>query len=286
VRCASTTTDDPPTIEEAVVSSSTSIKALHETIDLAGKVAVVTGGAKGIGFGICFRLSEAGAAILVADLDQAAAEQAAAELERAGGRAVARGVDVSDEQQVQAMVRACRDEFGSIDILVNNAGIYPAVPISDMTAAAFDQVIAVNLRGLFLCTKHAGAAMIEQGRGGRIVNVTSIDALHPSMVGLAHYDASKHGAWGFTKNSALELAPHGIWVNAIAPGGIATPGLAATQSGAAADVIDLEAFLAGIPMGRLGEPDEIGKVALFLASDLASYMTGSQIVVDGGVLLS
>jgi 2-deoxy-D-gluconate 3-dehydrogenase len=98
-----------------------------------------------------------------------------------------------------------------------------------MSAGDFDRVIAVNLRGLFLCTKHASRLMIEQGGGGRIINVTSIDALHPSMVGLAHYDASKHGAWGFTKNSALELAANRIWVNAIAPGGVATPGVGAIR---------------------------------------------------------
>jgi 2-deoxy-D-gluconate 3-dehydrogenase len=121
--------------------------------------------------------------------------------------------------------------------------------------------------------------MIEQGRGGRIVNITSIDALHPSMVGLAHYDASKHGAWGFTKNVALELAPHGIWVNAIAPGGIATPGTGGV------DDEQMDAFARLIPMGRIGDPDEIGRAALFLASELSSYMTGAQIVVDGGRLL-
>jgi 2-deoxy-D-gluconate 3-dehydrogenase len=133
--------------------------------------------------------------------------------------------------------------------------------------------------------------MKQQGKGGRIINITSIDALHPSMVGLAHYDASKHGVWGFTKNSALELAADKIWVNAIAPGGIQTPGVAAMQGQAGAPAgVDpkqaAKAFLAKIPMGRMGEPDEIGKAALFLASDLSSYMTGSQIVVDGGALLS
>jgi 2-deoxy-D-gluconate 3-dehydrogenase len=121
--------------------------------------------------------------------------------------------------------------------------------------------------------------MIDQGGGGRIINVTSIDALHPSMVGLAAYDASKHGAWGFTKNAALELAPHGIRVNAIAPGGIKTPGVGDV------DEAKMAAFTQMIPMGRMGEADEIALAALFLASDMSSYMTGSQIVVDGGRLL-
>jgi 2-deoxy-D-gluconate 3-dehydrogenase len=129
--------------------------------------------------------------------------------------------------------------------------------------------------------------MKAQG-GGKIINVTSIDALHPSMIGLAHYDASKHGVWGFTKNSALELAEHKIWVNAIAPGGIATPGTGAGNGAPVSEAMAsiIKTFLAKIPMHRMGEPDDIGTVALFLASDMASYMTGSQIVVDGGVLLS
>ena len=154
------------------------------------------------------------------------------------------------------------------------------VTLRDLDLETFRRVLDVNLTGLFLCTQAVVEQMIAQGRGGRIVNITSIDALHPSMVGLAHYDASKHGAWGFTKNIALELAPHGIWVNAIAPGGIGTPG-AGEVTGAA-----LEQFEAMIPMGRMGDPDDIGRAALFLASDLSSYMTGSQIVVDGGRLLA
>jgi 2-deoxy-D-gluconate 3-dehydrogenase len=136
---------------------------------------------------------------------------------------------------------------------------------------------------VFLTTKYAAEVMKSQG-GGKIINVTSIDAVHPSMVGLAHYDASKHGEWGFTKNAALELAPYNITVNAIAPGGVATPGVAAMQQGGSEEM--LKAVLATIPMKRMGEPDEIGKVALFLASSMASYMTGEQIVVDGGKLLS
>jgi Dehydrogenases with different specificities (related to short-chain alcohol dehydrogenases) len=132
--------------------------------------------------------------------------------------------------------------------------------------------------------------MIAAKKGGKIINITSIDALHPSSVGLAHYDASKHGLWGFTKNVALELAPYNIWVNAIAPGGILTPGVTKLQETMPVQGnIDmkkmLEGFLNKIPMKRLGDPDDIGKVALFLASDMSSYMTGSQIIVDGGALL-
>ncbi len=171
------------------------------------------------------------------------------------------------------------ESFGKIDILVNNAGIYPFQPLAVMTEADFMKVINVNLKGTFLCTKFVSDQMIKQGQGGKIINITSIDALHPSMIGLAHYDSSKHGMWGFTKNVALELAAHKIYVNAIAPGGIATPGATPV------DKAVTDAFTAKIPMKRMGEPDEIGKVVLFLASDMSSYMTGEQIVVDGGALL-
>ncbi len=187
------------------------------------------------------------------------------------------------------MVEKAVAQFGSVDILVNNAGIFPNIPVMKMTADDFQKVIDINLKGVFHTTKHASEQMIKQGNGGKIINVTSIDALHPSMVGLAHYDASKHGLWGFTKNTALELAPHKIWVNAIAPGGIATPGVAKMQGPAQAGVDMakvMEMFMAKIPMHRMGVPDDIGKVALFLASEMSSYMTGTQVVVDGGVLLS
>ncbi len=267
------------------------MKPLQETINLSGKAAIVTGGAKGIGQAIAYRLAEAGVKVLIADLDETAAEKTAQELASKGWTAAAVKVDVSNEEDIKRMISACQQQLGSVDILVNNAGIYPPTSVAQMAEDDVEKVIHVNLRSVFLTTKHVAEIMKQQGRGGRIINITSIDALHPSMVGLAHYDASKHGAWGFTKNSALELAPHKIWVNAIAPGGIQTPGIEAmqaqTRQPAGTDPKQMaEAFLAKIPMHRMGEPDEIGKVALFLASDLSSYMTGEQIVVDGGALLS
>lgn len=257
-------------------------------LDLSGKTAVVTGGAMGIGFGIAQRLAEAKANVVIADLNKEAADKAAQDLISKGFKALAISVDVSKEADVQGMVDETVKKFGGVDILVNNAGIFPSNLVMQMSAKDFEKVVGVNLEGVFLCVKKVAQQMIAQGKGGKIINITSIDALHPSSVGLAHYDASKHGVWGFTKNVALELAQHKIWVNAIAPGGIATPGVAAMQK-APADIDMqkmLEAFLAKIPMHRMGEPDDIAKVALFLASDMSSYMTGSQIVVDGGALLS
>lgn len=263
---------------------------INELLNLANKTAVVTGGAMGIGKGIVGRLHEAGANVVIADVDDDGAKAAVDELNaKRAGSALAVHVDVSSADDVNKMVQAAISNFDGIDILINNAGIYPAKSLHDMVDEDFKKVLDVNLHGAYLCTKYVSEQMISQGHGGKIINITSIDALHPSMVGLAHYDASKHGLWGFTKNVALELASHKIWVNAVAPGGITTPGIVKMQ-GPAQPGVDMkavmDAFMAKIPMHRMGDPDEIGKAVLFLASDMASYMTGSQIVVDGGALLS
>ena len=263
-----------------------------QLLNLSNKTAIVTGGAKGIGLGITKRLHGAGANVVIADLDDAEAQKVAQELnDLRNNSALVVLTNVSSNEQVTKLVEQTIAQFKGIDILVNNAGIFPNQALGAMTENDFMKVIDVNVRGVFLMTKAVSDQMISQGNSGKIINITSIDALHPSMVGLAHYDASKHAVWGFTKNVALELSEHKIWVNAIAPGGIATPGVSSMQDPSTMPAgVDMkavtDAFLAKIPMHRMGEPDEIGKVALFLASDMSSYMTGSQIVVDGGALLS
>jgi 2-deoxy-D-gluconate 3-dehydrogenase len=256
---------------------------IPDLVSLEGQVALVTGAGRGIGRAVALRLAEAGASVAVADLDADLALAVTEEIRAAGGTAEAAPADVADEADVKSLVRACVDRMGGLDLLVNNAGIFPSCPVLEMETADFDRVVSVNLRGVFLCTREAALAMVEQGRGGAIVNVTSVDALHPSMVGLAHYDASKHGVWGFTKNVALELSPHGIRVNAVAPGGVLTEGVK-EMGGDTAQAV--EAFASRIPMHHMGDPDDIARAVLFLASPLSSYMTGAQIVVDGGVLLS
>lgn len=268
----------------------TKILPQNKLLDLSGKTAIVTG-AVGIGFGIAYRLAEAGANVVVASRKKEEVDESVHKLTEYGWKATGVITDVSAEKEVQQMVVQTVKTYGTVDILVNNAGIYPSIPVSQMTLADFENVLSINLKGVFLCTKYVSEQMIAQGNGGKIINITSIDALHPSSIGLAHYDASKHGVWGFTKNVALELAQHKIWVNAIAPGGIATPGVQKLQSQhGATQSIDMaklmETFLSKIPMHRMGDVDDIGKVALFLASDMSSYMTGSQVIVDGGVLLS
>ena len=255
---------------------------IAELVDLSGKTAIVTGGSMGIGRGIAERLHEAGADVVIADLDLPTGDAVATELNtKRLDSALALKTDVSQRADVEAMLAATVQRFGGLDILVNNAGIYPFAPFLDIEPELFEHVLAVNLIGVFTTMQAAAKQMIAQGRGGKIINVTSIDALHPSMAGLAHYDASKHGVWGLTKNVALELAEHGIAVNALAPGAIATPGAA----GGAVDPDMLRETEQRIPMHRMGLPDDMGRVALFLASGLSSYLTGSQVVADGGMLL-
>src|SRR3989304_3346730 len=200
--------------------------------DLSGKNAVITGGALGLGFRLAPRSLEAGASVLVAELDDQAAQAAVRKLAGGPGKATAVRADVSDPRAGEEIVAACVRHFGSLDILVNNAGIFPIVPMLQTTPELFDRVYAVNLRGLAFCTQAAAKQMIAQGKGGKIVNIASIDSLRPSLVGLAAYDASKGGVLMFTRNLALELAPHGIQINAIAPGGVAADGGAAGGDGA------------------------------------------------------
>ncbi|MDO9444630.1 MAG: SDR family oxidoreductase, partial [Dehalococcoidia bacterium] len=173
-----------------------------------------------------------------------------------------------------------------VDILVNNAGIYPLAPALEMTPEFFDRVIAVNLRGTVFAAQAVGRQMVAQARGGRIINIASVDGLHPSMVGLAAYDASKGGVVMFTKNFALEMAPHGVLVNAIAPGGVDTDGVRKMQGLPAARPEDAPLPLPTVPLGRMARADEIATVVVFLASPAANYMTGEIVVVDGGMLIA
>lgn len=258
-----------------------------QLLDLTGKIIIVTGGTVGIGYGITNRLAEAGAKIVVANRDVEEANEALMDLTQRGFQVKSVRADVSKEDDVKNLIAQTEQLYGGLDILVNNAGIFPFATLADLTSEQFDKIVSINLRGVFLTMKYASELMIKQGRGGKIINITSIDAIHPSMAGLAAYDASKHGVWGFTKNAALELAKHNIWVNAIAPGGVITHGTAEMQAGGKEVEVarNPEPTKMDIAMGRMGVPDDIGKVALFLASDMSSYMTGSQVVVDGGYLL-
>ena len=271
----------------------TAERTVDDLLNLSGGVAIVTGGAMGIGQGIAFRLAEAGASVVIADRDLEAAQRTADLISERGGRTLALQVDVSAVADAQAMIQQTVDAFGQVDILVNNAGIFPFAPALEVSEELWDRVLSVNLKGAFFCAQAAARQMVTAGMGGRIINIASIDALHPTGA-LTHYDTSKGGLVMMTKSLAKEFGPYGITVNAIAPGSIATPGAAAAtasssqapagSSGGGEDL--MAAFLARIPLGRVGQPDDIATAVLFLASDAASYVTGSLLVVDGGYLLS
>ncbi len=246
----------------------------------------------GIGLAISYRLAEAGASVLIADIAAGEAEEAARRLKALGYRVDWSECDVSKEADVKRMVSTCVEWAGGVDILVNNAGIYPRKPLNAMGGEDFDGVIAVNLRGTFLCSRYAGMEMVKQRRGGCIINIASIEAVHPSAGGMSAYDASKGGVWALTKSMARELGQYGIRVNAIAPGAIRTRGVFSHlgKSGSAeeerAQLKELKAFMSRMVLGRMGEADDVARVALFLASDLSSYITGEMVVVDGGYLVS
>ncbi len=244
----------------------------------------------GIGFGIAKRFAESGASVLLVDLNEAALVAAATKLKPVSANIAVLSLDVAQVGSGDAMVKACVEVFGGVDVIINNAGIFPQTPMLQMTPQMFDHVYEVNLRGLAFACQAAARQMIAQNTGGAIVNIGSIDSVHPSMVGLAAYDASKGGVLMFTRNFALEVAGERIRVNAILPGAIATEGTAAPLAGSGMTEAQMKAMMQGvtnrIPMHRMGEPDDIAKAAVFLASSGSDYMTGASMVVDGGMLLS
>jgi glucose 1-dehydrogenase/3-oxoacyl-[acyl-carrier protein] reductase len=245
---------------------------------LAGKVAVVTGGGTGIGAGICESLAAAGAKVVVSphsNID--GAQRIVAQLCQAGASALAHACDVRDEHQVQALFDSTLSAFGRVDLLVNNAGITEPHPLLEMTIEEWDKTLDINLRGMFLCTQRAAREMINQKSGGRIVNLSSVHGFG-AVPHHAHYEASKGGINMFTKACAIELAPHNIQVNAIAPGAIEVPRYFAMPN------YDPQEWGQRIPAGRVGVPSDIGPLAAFLCSDGASYMTGQIIWVDGGMI--
>lgn len=249
---------------------------------LINRVALVTGAGGGIGRATARRLAADGAAVVVADLDEAGLSAVAAEISAAGGRAVVAAGSVTERAAVQAMVEAATSRFGRLDILVNNAGINRdglVVRVKDGEVRAmgdeqWDSVLAVNLKGTFLCAQAAAVPMMAQ-RSGRIINTASVSAL--GNIGQANYAASKAGVIGLTKTLALEWARFGILVNAVAPGAVNTRMTAAIPDGIRSALVER------IPLKRMAEPEEIAAVHAFLAGDDARYLTGQVIWVDGGL---
>jgi len=261
-----------------------STRSVAELVSLAGRAAVVTGGAQGLGRAIARRLAEAGASVLIGDLNGDLARAAAAELSQAfGGTVLAAAMDVSDPASVAAAAALAAEELGGLDIWVNNAGVYPNIPLLEMTEQVWDQVMAVNLKGVFLGAQEAARRMIAAGRGGVIVNVVSTAGFRGVAPGVSAYVASKHGVRGATRQMAIELAPHGIRVLGVAPTFCETEGnTAALAALAERDVgAEIPATLTS-RLGRVGVPDDIGRVVLFCASDMSIFMTGSTLLADAG----
>jgi NAD(P)-dependent dehydrogenase (short-subunit alcohol dehydrogenase family) len=247
--------------------------------ELTGKVAIVTGAGAGIGAGIAAMLAEAGAAVVVADIDGEGAASTAKAIAKRGGRAITVTADVSDAREIDALVRQTVTDLGGVDILVNNAGIATTELVEDLDEVKWRGVLDVNLTGPFLCCKAVLPHMRRKG-WGRIVNVASVAAKRISFTGAASYTASKAGLLGFTRHLAYEVAPHGINVNAICPGPTMTPMYERN-----ADEQTRRERIALVPKGRWLTPEDHGRVTVFLCSEAADALCGLAIDVDGGSLL-
>ncbi|QXZ08531.1 3-oxoacyl-ACP reductase FabG [Comamonas sp. Y33R10-2] len=237
---------------------------------LAGKVAVVTGAGQGMGRAIAQRFADEGATVVAVDLNVESAKQT---LEGKTGKHVARSVNVADSAAVDQFFAEIKNELGGVDVLVNNAGTGAVDQFADITDETWARVIGVNLNGAFYCAR-AAVKQMQEGKGGTIVNISSTSAV--SGDGPAHYCASKAAMMGLTRGMAKELAPKGIRVNTLVPGPTNTP----MMQGIPKEWAD--AIIAGVPMGRMAEPDDIAKVAVFLASDDSGFVTGQNVAVNGG----
>jgi len=247
--------------------------------ELKGKVAIVTGAGRGIGRAVATRLAEAGADIIAADIDLESAKKTIEEISEDCAKLMAIQVDVTQEKSVNAMVKMALEEFGKVDILINNAGIMFRTRLQTISLEEWNSILQVNLTGPFLSTKAVLPFMKKNGYG-RIVNVSSSAGRSVSTLGGAHYTASKAGLLGFTRAAAKEVASIGITVNAVCPGLIDTPMARDTTSKE-----ELEKFISSFPIKRIGLPEEIGDLVVFLCSDKASYITGASIDINGGDLM-
>ena len=244
---------------------------------LKGKVAIVTGAGRGIGKEIALTLAREGASVAIFGRSETA-EETANEIAKVGGKAIAVVVDVSNYKQVQKAVETTLKKFGRIDILVNNAGIYRSSPLVNMKEEEWDEVMSVDLKGVFNCTRNVLPTMVKQ-KYGKIINISSVAGTALGSPGLTHYSAAKAGIIGFTEALAMEVAEFGINVNSVAPGVIETDMIKEAMGKGAQD------FAKQIPLGRLGKPRDIAEMVLFLVSDEASYITGQIITVDGGLII-
>jgi len=251
---------------------------------LHNQTAIITGASRGIGKGIATVLGREGANVIIADINGDGAKQAAAELVGQGLRAVAVQVDITRSDEVEAMAQSVVEQFGRIDILVNNAGVVSNIPVLEFPEEEWHKTIAVNLTGVFLCSKYVGRIMVKQ-RSGRIINISSLSG-RVGVPGQAAYCASKHGVVGLTQVLAIDLAPH-VTANVICPGMNETemmPLVIAQRAASRNQTVEevRQGILSKTPLGRFGQPEDVGRVVLFFASPMAAYVTGQAIDVDGG----
>lgn len=246
-------------------------------MQLNGKVAIVTGAGAGVGRGIALALAEAGAAVLVTDIEPEAAQRVAAELRANGARALAFRLDVRDPATAEGACAAAIERLGGLDVLVANAGSTARLPFLEMPKTFFDELVGLNLGGTFVCCQAAARAMVARGRGGRIVTISSNSGRFGGR-GRAAYSASKAGIIALTQTMAIELAPYGILVNCVAPGPIRTEKTVGERPS--------EAFTCRMALPRFGEPIEVGRAVVWLASDACSFTTGHTLGVDGGLTVT
>lgn len=254
------------------------IPAPNQLMDFSGKVVLVTGGSGGIGRGIALRFAQAGADVAINyRRSEGGATQTAAEIAKLGGQAFIFQADVTGAEDVERLTGAVVAHFGRLDVLVNNAGVFPLHALEEMSAEDWAQVVDANLTSTFLCTQAAARQMKALGEGGAVVNIASIEGDQPAPHH-SHYIAAKGGVLAFTKAAAYELGPAGIRVNAVSPGLIDREGLDADWPDGVAR------YTAAAPLARLGQPEDVADACLFLASEAARWITGVNLVVDGGVL--
>ena len=249
---------------------------------LDGRVAVVTGAAEGMGREIADLLARSGASVAILDRNSAGAAEVARAIDHLGGRALAIGMDLADERSIVAAVQQVAQQFAGIDILVNCAGIQNRELLTETSTELWDLVQSINSRGLFICVREAAKVMRTAGRGGRIINISSMGSIHPIMPGLAAYNASKAAVNALTRSAALELSGDGITVNAILPGAVGTAGAAKAPGPAPSGRV-----VAGLPpLGRLATPTDVAAAVLFLAGSGGAAITGQTLCIDAGYLLS